>query len=101
MPTTPVDVLTTVTRLLDRNNRRTTASFTNNGTDTIFVSEDEGSVLTRGYPIVAGGALDLIRVFGDNPHDQWFGVVATTISEMRVLEQFGQLPVLEAPRALG
>lgn len=102
MPTRPVTVGTTPTSILSYNNKRTTASFTNNGTATIFVSEDQSDLATNGYPIVAGGALDLIRAFGDEPQLEWFGLVAAATQNLRVLEGFGMLPLLiEPPSSMG
>lgn len=97
MPTRPITVGTTPTPLLSYNNRRTTASFANNGAATIFVSNDQTSILVNGYPIVVGGALDLIRAFGDEPHLQWFGQVATGSENLRILAGFGMLPELFEP----
>ncbi len=97
MPTRPITVGTQPTQILAYNNKRTTASFTNNGTETIFVSEDQNALLTNGYPIPEGGALDLIRAFGDEPQLAWFGLVAAATQNLRVLEAFGKLPVLIEP----
>ena len=85
------------TSILSYNNKRTTASFTNNGTATIFVSEDRNALAINGYPIPEGGALDLIRAFGDEPQLEWFGLVAVATQNLRVLEAFGELPVLIEP----
>lgn len=100
MPTRPVTVGTTPERILSYNNKRTTASFTNNGSATIFVSEDESSLLTDGYPIPVGGALDLVRGLGDEPQLGWFAIVAAGSENLRVLEAFGELPVLVEPPAI-
>lgn len=97
MPTRPVTVGTTALQIVAYNNKRTVASFTNNGNNTIFVSEDQGNLLTEGHPIVAGGALDLIRALGDEPQLEWFGVVAAATENLRVLEGFGMLPILVEP----
>lgn len=102
MPTRPITVGTSPTQIVAYNNKRTSASFTNNGTATIFVSEDQNALATNGYPIPVGGALDLIRAFGDEPQLEWFGLVAAATQNLRVLEAFGQLPeLIEPPARLG
>lgn len=100
MPTRTVTVGTTPTRLMPFNNRRTAASFTNNGAATIFISNDESGIVGNGYPIVVGGALDLVRALGDEPHILWFAQVAAGTEDMRVLEGFGALPDLTVPPSL-
>lgn len=99
MPTRPVTVGTGPERILSYNNKRTAASFTNNGSNTIFVSEDEADLLNSGYPIAVGGALDLVRGLGDEPQLGWFAIVAAGTENLRVLEAFGELPVLVEPPA--
>lgn len=97
MPSRPVTVAATPTQILSYNNQRTTASFTNNGTNTIFVSEDQLDIATNGHPIAVGGALDLIRALGDEPQLEWFAIVAAATENLRVLEAFGELPELFRP----
>lgn len=99
MPTRPITVGTTAEQILSYNNKRTTASFTNNGVNTIFVSEDQNALATNGYPIPVGGALDLVRALGDEPQLEWFALVAAGTENLRILEAFGLLPVLIEPPA--
>lgn len=99
MPTRSVTVGTAATRILAFNNRRTAASFLNNAAETIFVSEDEFDVTANGYPIAVGGALDLLRVFGSQPQIAWFAASAGGGDDLRVLEEFGELPELVEPGA--
>lgn len=102
MPTRPITIGTSPTQIVAYNNKRTSASFTNNGNATIFVSEDQNALATNGYPIPVGGALDLIRAFGDEPQLEWFGLVAAATQNLRVLEAFGRLPeLIEPPARLG
>ena len=100
MPTRVVSVTTAATPLLSYNNQRTTASFTNNGTAVIYVSNDQTGITTNGYPIAVGGALDLIRALGDEPQSLWFASVAAGTQEMRILEAFGDLPSIASPPEL-
>jgi len=97
MPTRTVLVGTTPTPLLPYNNRRTTASFVNNGNETIFVSTDQSNIQGNGFPVGVGGALDLIRALGDEPQIQWYAESAGGGDDMRILEQFGALPLLFVP----
>ena len=97
MPTRPITVGTTATRILSYNNQRTTASFTNNGSNTIFVSEDQSDLAANGYPIPVGGALDLVRALGDEPQLEWFALVSAATENLRVLEGFGEIPELIRP----
>ena len=99
MPTRPITVGTAAEQILSYNNKRTAASFTNNGNNTIFVSEDQNALATNGYPIPVGGALDLVRALGDEPQIEWFALVAAGTENLRVLEAFGLLPILIEPPA--
>jgi len=100
MPTRVVTVTTAATQILSYNNQRTTASFTNNGAAVIFVSNDQTGITTNGYPIAVGGALDLIRALGDEPQSLWFASVATGSEELRILEAYGDLPIITQPPEL-
>lgn len=97
MPTRPITVGTSAEQIVAYNNKRTAASFTNNGAATIFVSEDQSDLATNGYPIPVGGALDLVRALGDEPQLEWFALVAAGSENLRVLEAFGELPILVTP----
>ena len=100
MPTRVVTVTTAATQILSYNNQRTTASFTNNGTAVIYVSNDQTGITTDGYPIAIGGALDLIRELGEEPQSLWFASVAAGSQEMRILEAYGDLPIITQPPEL-
>ena len=100
MPTRVVTVTTAATQILSYNNQRTTASFTNNGSAVIFVSNDQTGIATNGYPIAIGGALNLIRALGDEPQILWFASVAAGSEEMRILEAYGDLPEVSTPPEL-
>ena len=92
-----ITVGTAATQLLSYNNKRTGASIFNNDSAAVFVSEDETGVLVQGYVIPAGGAIDLLRALGDTPQDRLFGISAAGGADVRVLEQFGELPELFEP----
>ncbi|KKL75498.1 hypothetical protein LCGC14_2054330, partial [marine sediment metagenome] len=97
MPSRPVTVGTDATELLSYNNSRTSASINNNGSVAMFVGNDEFNLLAEGTPIAAGNGIDIIRALGGEPHIQWFGIVAVTPVDARVLESFGAMPVLLVP----
>lgn len=97
MSARPVTVGTTATLLLPYNPDRTAVSIFNNDSAAIFVSEDQVGILAQGFPISAGSAVDLIRALGDNPQDILFAVSVAGGADVRLLEQFGELPVLFAP----
>ena len=97
MPTRPVTVTTSPEVVLPYNNQRTTASLANEGSATVFVSEDETNITANGYPIAAGGALDLIRALGDEPQNTLFIQSSAGGEDVRVLEAFGALPELRFP----
>lgn len=101
MATKPFTLTTAAQAIAEHNNRRTSLSFRNLGTVNIFVAQDENAIATRGYPIAAGGSLDLIRALGDEPQTNWFGVSASGTVDTRILEAFGELPILERPTFLG
>jgi len=97
MPTRGITVNTNSGQILQYNNRRTGASVFNNGTVQVFISEDNNDIANQGYPIAAGGAIDLVRTFGSNPQDQWFAITASSSANVRILEEYGQLPELFTP----
>lgn len=97
MPTRPVSIGTVATPVVSYNNRRTSLSLANEDAATIYVSEDETVSTSNGYPILAGGALDLIRALGDEPQWQLFAISAGGGADLRVLEAFGSLPELFQP----
>lgn len=97
MPSRGVTIGTIPTPVLSYNNKRTGVSLANEDTATIFFGEDETSLLTQGYPILAQGAHDLLRALGDEPQNALFGISAAGGADLRVLEHFGELPVLFEP----
>lgn len=97
MATRPFTATTATQRIAAWNPRRTSLSFTNNGAAAIFLSQDQTAVTTNGYVVAAGGALDLIRALGDEPHLEWFVQTAAVNVNVRILEAFGQLPALFTP----
>lgn len=97
MPTRPITVTTSPQTVLPYNNRRTAASLANEGAATVFISEDETAITTNGYPILAGGALDLLRALGDEPQNQLFIQSVAGGEDVRILESFGSLPELFQP----
>lgn len=99
MPTRPVTIGTTPTTILAYNEKRTAASFFNNSAEDIFISQDQTGIQANGYVIPIGGAHDLLRALGDEPHLGWFGEAAAGGANLRVLEAFGKLPFLEEPPA--
>ncbi len=97
MPSRAVTVGTAVTPLLSYNPRRTTVAVFNEDSATVFIGEDQTNLLTQGSPITAGGALTFVAALGDTPDRQMFGISAAGGANVRILEQFGQLPPLETP----
>ena len=97
MPSRSITVGTGATPLLSYNPRRTTVAVFNEDTATVFIGEDETNLLTQGSPITAGGALTFVAALGDTPDRQMFGISAAGGADLRILEQFGQLPPLETP----
>lgn len=97
MPSRSVTVGTTATPLLSYNPRRTTVAVFNEGSATIFIGEDEANLLTQGAPITAGGAISFVAALGDTPDRVLFGIIAAATADVRLLEQFGNLPPLETP----
>lgn len=97
MPSRPVTVGTAATPLLSYNPRRTSVSVFNEDAASIFIGEDQSNLLTEGSPITAGGAISLIAALGDTPDRVMFGISALGGADVRILEQFGQLPPLETP----
>lgn len=65
----------------------------------MFIGEDQAGLLARGSPITAGGAISLNRALGDTPQDIMFGISSAGGADVRILEQFGELPVLAEPAA--
>ncbi len=99
MPSRPVTVGTVATSLLPYNPKRTTVTIFNEDAAAVFIGEDQASLLTRGSPIQAGGAISFIRALGDSPQDILFGISSAGGADVRILEQFGELPPLVEPLA--
>ena len=97
MSSRAVVVGTTVTPLLSYNPRRTTVAVFNEDSATVFIGEDQANLLAQGSPITAGGALTFVAALGDTPDRQMFGISAAGGADVRILEQFGELPPLETP----
>lgn len=97
MPSRSVTVGTTVTPLLSYNPKRTTVAVFNEDSATVFIGEDQANLLTQGSPISAGGAVSFVAALGDTPERVLFGISAAGGADVRILEQFGQLPPLETP----
>lgn len=97
MPARSVTVGTTATVVLPFNRARTAVSIFNNDTAAVFVSDDQRGILGEGFVIVAGQPLNLLRAWGDNPQDVLYGISVAGGADVRVLEQFGLLPVLFDP----
>ncbi len=92
MPMRSVTVSTASTPVLSFNNRRTTASLTNNGSATIFINSSQANITTNGYPITVGGSIDFIRALGDEPQLAMYAAVATGTENLRIIEQYGAVP---------
>lgn len=99
MPSRPVLVGTVATLLLPYNVRRTSVAIFNEDTAAVFIGEDQGGLLASGSPITAGGAVTFTRALGGTPQDILFGISSAGGADVRVLEQFGELPELFQPRA--
>lgn len=97
MPSRAVTVGATATPLLSYNPRRTTVAVFNEDANTVFIGEDEASLLTEGSPISAGGAISFVAALGDTPDRVMFGISAAGGADVRILEQFGDLPPLSTP----
>ena len=92
MPMRSVIVATASTPVLSFNNRRTTASLTNNGSATIFINSSQANISINVYPITVGGSIDFIRAMGDEPQLAIYAAVATGTENLRVIEQYGSVP---------
>lgn len=99
MPSRPVTVGTTPTLLLPYNPKRTTVAIFNEDAAAVFIGEDQAGLLARGSPITAGGAVSFVRALGDTPQDILFGISSAGGADVRILEQFGELPPLVEPPA--
>lgn len=99
MPSRPVTVGTTATLLLPYNPKRTTVSIFNEDTAAVFIGEDQAGLLAQGSPVTAGGAVSFVRALGDTPQDIMFGISSAGGADVRILEQFGELPELTEPPA--
>lgn len=99
MPSRRIIVGATVTPLLSYNPRRTTVAVFNEAATVVFIGEDETDLLTEGSPIQAGGAITFVAALGDTPDMVMFGINAAGGADVRILEQFGDLPPLTTPAA--
>lgn len=97
MPTRSITVSTATTQILAYTNARTGASFYNNGSVLVYVSEDQTAIAAQGFPVAVGGSVDLIRALGDEPQNSWFAITGSSTADVRIIESFGELPVLLRP----
>lgn len=97
MPSRSEEVGTAATTLLSYNPKRTSVSIFNEDSVSIFIGEDEADLLTEGSPVTAGGAISLVAALGDTPDRVMFAISAAGGADVRILEQFGKLPLLEEP----
>lgn len=99
MPSRAETVGATPTLLLPYNPKRTAVSIFNEDTAAVFIGEDENALLAQGSPITAGGVISLNRALGDTPQEIMFGISSAGGADVRILEQFGELPALTEPLA--
>lgn len=99
MPSRSVTVGTAAELLLPYNPKRTSVAIFNEDAAAIFIGEDQVGLLAQGSPITAGGAVTFTRALGGTPQDILFGISAAGGADVRILEQFGELPELFEPSA--
>jgi hypothetical protein len=83
-----VSVLTTVTKIAAFEPRRKSLTLVNIGTERMFISHDELSVATEGFPIDPGVSASFSENDGDDPRLALFGQTTTTVVDVRVQEGF-------------
>lgn len=99
MPSRPVTVGTTPELLLPYNPKRTSVAIFNEDAAAVFIGEDQAGLLARGSPIQPGGAISFTRALGGTPQDILFGISSAGGADIRITEQFGELPELFEPKA--
>lgn len=97
MPSRAVTVGTAATLLLSYDPARTAVAIFNEDTAAVFIGEDQVGLLAQGAPITAGGTIAFNRALGAKPQDILFGISAAGGADVRILEEFGELPALSKP----
>ncbi len=100
MPERQITVTTTVQQALAYNKDRTTWIMHNRGTVEAFVSQDRSAVVSGGFPLLAGGFVGKRRRDGEEARRAVFVAVAATTTDVRISEEFGDLPEDRLLRAL-
>jgi hypothetical protein len=83
-----VSVPTTVVQLASYNPRRTAIVIINNGTATVYISDNQADVSTQGFPLASGASFSLIKADGDDPTVALYGVASTGTQDIRVAESW-------------
>jgi len=90
MPFRKVEVGTQPTQLASYNPRRKSITILNYGSVTLFISNDQVDILTKGYPIAPGSGVTLVDFEGDQPELALWGQVESGSTDVRIHEGFGK-----------
>lgn len=86
----PVTVTTVVESVVDWNPRRRGIAFFNNGSATVFVSQDETNVAADGFPVAPGVTILFSSDEHDEPEMALFAVADSGSQNCRVQESVGR-----------
>ena len=82
----PVTVTTDIEPVVTYNPRRFGVALFNNGTDTVYVSQDPLNVVTDGFPVSSGVVVILSEEDDDEPEMALYAVTSSGSSNCRVQE---------------
>ncbi len=89
MPWRAATVTTTISEVAGYSPKRKSLSLANNGTATVFFSQDPTAVTTQGFPLVAGASVTLIPQEGDEPEAAMYMAASVGSQDVRVEESLG------------
>ena len=89
----PVTVTTTIEPVVTYNPKRKGLALFNNGTVTVFVSQDPSNVASDGFPVAASVAIIFSSEDDDEPELALYAVTESGSADCRVQESIGRAEV--------
>lgn len=80
---------TTEIQLTPYNPRRKSLVIFNNGSLTVFISQDPANIAAQGFPLTPGGSAAFVDIEGDEPELAIYAVSTGVGQDMRIVEGYG------------
>lgn len=96
----PFTATTSALQAVPWNPDRSSLTIRNQAGSTAFVSNDQDSITTKGFPLAVGEFISLSYLFGDEPDRAIYAQTLLGTADLRINEGFGPRALL-APAAAG